>query len=200
VSPGRSAERSAGRPTGPLHFGLAATAAEREQIHRLNHATFVLEIRQHSAEETADGRRVDRFDAENDYVLARRGERVVGMIAVRGRRPFSLEQKMDGLDAHLDAGRTWCELRLLAILPEERGGLVLRGLLEELLITGTARGYDAAVLSAYAPRAALYARLGATAFGELVGTAEIPFQPMKVTREAFAAALAKLRKRGGGRP
>jgi hypothetical protein len=182
-----------------LRFGLVANELEREQIHRLNHATFVLEIRQHPPADAGNPLRIDRFDAENDYVVARRGERVVGMIAVRGSRPFSLDQKMAGLDEHLDAGRVWCELRLLAILPEERGGLVLRGLLEALLVTGTARGYDAAVLSAYAPRASLYARLGARPFGQPVGTAEIPFQPMKVTREAFAAALAKLRTPAGGR-
>jgi hypothetical protein len=179
----------------PLSFGLAATEVEREQIHRLNFATFVLEIRQHAAGSEGETRRVDRFDAENDYVVARRGERVVGMVAVRGRRPFSLDQKMADLDRHLDPGRRWCEVRLLAILPEERGGLILRGLLEVLLQVGTQRGYDAAVMAAFSPRVPMYARLGAVAFGSTVGTAEVPFQPMKVTRESFTASLEALRLR-----
>ena len=89
----------------PVTFGLAETEVEREQIHRLNFATFVLEIRQHAAGAAGEPRRVDRFDAENDYVVARRGERVVGMVAVRGRRPFSLDQKMADLDRHLDLER-----------------------------------------------------------------------------------------------
>lgn len=178
----------------PLTFGLAATEAQREQIHRLNFATFVVEIRQHAAGSAGETRRVDRFDAENDYVVARRGERVVGMVAVRGRRPFSLDEKVADLDRHLDPDRRWCEVRLLAILPEERGGSVLGGLLEVLLRVGTERGYDAAVMAAFVPRVPMYARLGAVPFGSAVGTAEVPFQPMKVTRESFVAALDGLRR------
>ena len=182
----------------PLEFGRVSSAAEREQIHRLNFATFVQEIRQHAPQEAAgsDPRRVDRFDAENDYVVARRGDRVVGMVAVRGRRPFSLDDKLADLDRYLESDRRWCEVRLLAILPEERGGLIFRGLLEALLRVGEQCGYDAAVISAYAPRVDLYARLGAVRFGPLVGSAEIPFQPMKVTRESFASALSDLRREG----
>jgi hypothetical protein len=33
---------------------------------------------------------IDRFHGENQYVVAKSGDEVVGVIAIRGNRPFSL--------------------------------------------------------------------------------------------------------------
>jgi hypothetical protein len=75
--------------TGSLHFKLADRGVEFEAIHRLNYRTFVEEIPQHSP--NAERRLVDRFHAENTYVIGLDGEELVGMVASRCRRPFSLD-------------------------------------------------------------------------------------------------------------
>ena len=59
-----------------LTFKVASTAAEFEAIHRLNHATFALEIPQHAP--NARGRLVDRYHADNIYVVCLSGGTVVG--------------------------------------------------------------------------------------------------------------------------
>ena len=72
----------------PLVYKIATAAAEFEAIHHLNYRTFVEEIPQHPA--NPQRRLVDRFHDENTYAIAMEGEELVGMIAGRARRPFSL--------------------------------------------------------------------------------------------------------------
>jgi len=71
-----------------LTYKIATEPREFELIHRLNYETFVEEIPQHAANPT--GRLVDRFHDENTYVVCMNGDELTGMIALRGRRPFSL--------------------------------------------------------------------------------------------------------------
>ena len=59
--------------------------------------TFVEEIPQHPP--NAERRHVDRFHDENLYLIAVTGDAVVGTIALRGNRPFSLDQKLGNVDA-----------------------------------------------------------------------------------------------------
>lgn len=166
-----------------LTFKVATDAAEFEQIFALNHRTFVEEIPQHAPDPR--GRLVDRFHAENTYLIAMRGEQLVGMLAVRGQRPFSLDEKLGPIDRFLPAGCTPCEVRLLAVRPEHRGGLVLRGLLQLLREVARERGYDLAALSGTVRQLALYRHLGCVPFGPLVGTPAASYQPMLLTLGAF---------------
>src|SRR5262245_66325857 len=103
----------------PLVFKTASEDREFEQIHRLNYKTFVEEIRQHQP--SASERLVDKFHAENTYLIALSGNKLAGMLAVRGNRPFSLDQKLENLDSYLPAGRKICEIRLLAVDRNFRG-------------------------------------------------------------------------------
>src|SRR3954469_18253791 len=111
----------------PLVFKTANEDWEFEQIHRLNYKTFVEEIPQH--QKTATGRLVDKFHPENTYLICLAGKKAVGMLAVRGNRPFSLDQKLEKLDSYLPPGRKICEIRLLAIEKKFRGAQVLQGIL-----------------------------------------------------------------------
>src|SRR2546426_5753042 len=97
----------------PLVFKSATEDFEFEQIHRLNYHTFVEEIPQHHASPTQ--RLVDKFHSENTYLISLCGNKLVGMLAVRGNRPFSLDQKLPNLDSYLPPGRKICEIRLLAV-------------------------------------------------------------------------------------
>ena len=173
-------------PTEPLVFKLATEDWEFEQIHRLNYRTFVEEIPQHQP--AAHPRLVDKFHAENTYLICLSHQKLVGMLAVRGCRPFSLDQKLPQLDSFLPPGRTICEIRLLAIEKKfrgARGGQVLSGILALLWQLGVEKGYDLAIISGTTRQAKLYQHLGFVPFGPLVGSGDAQFQPMYVTLETF---------------
>lgn len=180
-----------------LTFKVANTDAEFEQIHALNYRTFVEEIPQH--EPNQEHRLVDKFHEQNAYLVAKRGERVVGMVAVRGQRPFSLDQKLQDLDSYLPPGHSVCEVRLLAVLPGERRGRVFWALLQYLHEFVVSRGYDLAVSSCTIRQLKLYRHMGFVPFGPLVGTAEAPFQPMYITVEAYQEQTRALEQRSSAK-
>jgi len=170
----------------PLVFKFATEDWEFEQIHQLNYRTFAEEIPQH--QKSAAQRLVDKFHAENTYLICLCDQKLVGMLAVRGNRPFSLDQKLPHLDSHLPTGRKVCEIRLLAIEKRfrgARGGQVLSGILALLWQHGVEKVYDLAIISGTTRQAKLYQHLGFVPFGPLVGTGEAQFQPMYVTLETF---------------
>ncbi|HEX5069645.1 MAG TPA: GNAT family N-acetyltransferase [Vicinamibacterales bacterium] len=169
----------------PIEFRVAGHPSEFEQVSRLLYQTFVEEIPQHPP--NPDGRHVDRFHDENQYVVAKSGDEVVGVIAIRGNRPFSLDQKLGPIDGMLPPGRRICELRLLAVKPAHRTGPVFKGLVDSVVQVGRSEGYDLAVISGTLRQTKLYRHLGFRPFGSQVGTDEAPFQPMYITFEDFLA-------------
>ena len=177
----------------PVRFKVADDPSEIEQVFRLAYETFVEEIPQHPP--NADRRYVDRFHAENTYLVAVSGDEVVGMLTIRGARPFSLDEKLEklgGVDPFLPPGRRVCELRLLAVRPAFRKGTVFRGLVDLLLDYGRTRGYDLAIISGTLRQQKLYRHLGFLPFGPLVGTEAAPFQPMYLPIERLHEAAPSL--------
>ena len=170
----------------PLVFKVATEDWEFEQIHRLNYKTFVEEIPQHQP--SASQRLVDKFHAENTYLICLQNQKLVGMLAVRGSRPFSLDQKLPNLDSYLPPDRIICEIRLLAIEKKfrgARGGQVLQGILALLWQHGVEKSYGLAIISGTTRQFKLYQHLGFVPFGPVVGGADAQFQPMYVTLETF---------------
>src|SRR6267378_6066734 len=167
----------------PLVFKSATEDWESGQIHRLNYKTFVEEIPQHQASPAQ--RLVDKFHPENTYLICLCGRKLAGMLAVRGNRPFSLDQKLDQLDSFLPPGRKICEIRLLAVEKKFRGAQVLQGILALLWQHGIEKGYDLAIISGTTRQFRLYQHLGFVPFGLVVGAGEAQFQPMYVTLETF---------------
>src|SRR3954453_23421946 len=170
----------------PLVFKFATEDWEFEEIHRLNYKTFVEEIPQHKAQPT--DRLVDKFHLQNTYLTCLSGRQLAGMLAVRGNRPFSLDQKLEQLDSYLPAGRKICEIRLLAIEKKFRGAQVLQGILALLWQHGIEMGYALAIISGTTRQFRLYQHLGFIPFGPVVGTGDAQFQPMYVTLETFEAS------------
>ena len=166
---------------------LASEADEFEQIHRLNYRTFVEEIPQHAPDPA--GRLVDRFHSSNRYVIALHSGRVVGMVAFRADRPFSLDAKLAALDTYLPVGRRLVEVRLLAIAPAWRRTPLCASILANVVHTCVAAGFDTAVISATTRQLRLYRQLGCVPFGPVVGSAEAPYQPMYLTLEAVGNAV-----------
>jgi hypothetical protein len=179
-------------PDRTLRVKIAGEPFEFEQIHALNHRTFAEEIPRYAAVPTR--RLVDRFDADNTYVIALRGERLVGMVAIRAKRPFSLDERLPDLDRHLPRGRSICELRLLAVERSERRGRLLPRLLDAVWRHAVARGHDVAIISGIVQQQKLYTHLGFEPFGPLIGTPEAQFQPMMLTIERFAPRAPSLFK------
>ena len=170
-------------------FKVAAEDWEFEQIHRLNYRTFVEEIPQH--EPNPEGRLVDRFHAENTYIIALQGRRLVGMLALRAKRPFSLDTKLPNLDAYLPKGRAPVEVRLLAVEPEFRKTVIFTQLFEQVVRHCLTEGYDIAIISGTTRQAKLYRHLGFVPFGPTVGTDQASYQPMYLTLEAFGQTLER---------
>jgi ribosomal protein S18 acetylase RimI-like enzyme len=164
-----------------IAFRVADTSEEFEQIFRLNHATFAVEIPQHLPH--PEGRLIDRFHPDNAYVVGVYAGEVVAMVAYCSRRPFSLDQKLPDLDHYLRQPSHPCELRLLAIKPAWRIPGVLSGLLRALIRELLLRDFDLALISGTLREQRLYLRLGFQPFAQPVGTNKAMFQPMQLALE-----------------
>ncbi|KIL52890.1 aminotransferase class V-fold PLP-dependent enzyme [Jeotgalibacillus campisalis] len=169
-----------------LTYKMATEKEELQQIHQLNYQTFVEEIPQH--EKNAIHELVDKFHEENTYVIAKQGMEVVGMIAVRGRRPFSLDQKLEKLDDYLPEGAVPCEIRLLSVKKKWRSTQTFYKLVDRLVSYCLEKQYTVALISGTVRQLKLYKRIGFIPFGTLVGKEDAQFQPMYLTRESFASS------------
>ncbi|MCB0122082.1 MAG: GNAT family N-acetyltransferase [Caldilineaceae bacterium] len=172
-------------------FKFASTPAEFAQIHRLNYRTFVEEIPQHPPNH--ERRLVDKFHAENTYCICVDGAQLVGMIALRDRRPFSLDAKVPDLDRWLPADAKLCEIRLLAIEPAYRGRTLLAQLLGFAAEEGLRRGYTLGLASGTLRQTKLYRHLGFIPFAEPVGADDARFQPMYLPLQAARDFLQRYR-------
>lgn len=163
-----------------LMFKIATEDWEFEQIHALNYKTFVQEIPQHSVNK--EKKLVDKFHADNSYCICLREGKLLGMLACRSKRPSSLDSKLANLDRYLPPHNAFCEIRLLSIEKEVRGGRVLLGLMNMLQNYCNEQRYDLAVISGTVRQLKLYKHLGFVPFGPLVGKPEALFQPMYFSR------------------
>jgi aspartate aminotransferase-like enzyme len=166
-----------------LRFKIATEDREFEAVHRLNYKTFVEEIPQHAR--NPEQRLVDKLHAENTYAICLSGDRLVGMVAGRGNRPFSLDGKLPNLDSHLPPGHHVLEVRLLSVEKEFRNGFVFSKLVGLLAQHFKDKGFDLAIISGTVRQARLYKHLGFVPFGPIVGSGDAQFQPMYLTLEKF---------------
>ena len=159
-------------------FRIASESWEFEQIHELNYETFVEEIPQHQRNENR--KLVDRFHKENTYVICVRGREVLGMIALRDRRPLSLDEKLDDLDSFLPPFKRILEYRLLAVKKHCRNTAIFGGIMKKAFELAIEGGYDIAVISGTTRQARLYRHLRFKPFGPRVGKPGAWYQPMYI--------------------
>nr|WP_263324769.1 aminotransferase class V-fold PLP-dependent enzyme [Neobacillus sp. Marseille-Q6967] len=170
-------------------FKIASSDEEIEQILRLNYQTFSEEIPQH--EKNEQGILVDQFHNENTYIICLKDYEVVGMIAIRDNRPFSLDRKIGSVEGSLDFEvKQPCEVRLLAVKKEYRNGRVFLGLVQFLIKYCLKKGYDIAFISGTTRQLKLYGQMGFQPFAQLTGTGEALFQPMYLTKDTFDKSVA----------
>ena len=174
-------------------FKVATQPWEVEAVHTLNYKTFVEEIPQHDP--NRDKKLVDKLHEENTYIICvdEEARELAGMIAFRDRRPFSLDTKLENLDAYLPQGHSLCEIRLLAVEEEFRYSRISQGLIATLVQHAIDCGHDLAVISGTVRQAKLYKYLGFISFGPLVGSEDAQYQPMYLTLEAYAELKTRSR-------
>ncbi|HXU45410.1 MAG TPA: GNAT family N-acetyltransferase [Thermoanaerobaculia bacterium] len=182
-------------PPSGLTFRRLTEPRELEQVHRLNYRTFVEEIPQHgeNAERLLRDPRLDRsvpFGALS-------GDRLCGMMAISAERPFSLDAKLPDLDGYLPPHESPCEIRLLAVEPDRRGGRIFAGLLGCLVAYCREVRHDLAVISGTERQARLYAHLGFVPFGPPIGTERAPYRAMYLTWDRLAPSAFALAERSG---
>jgi aspartate aminotransferase-like enzyme/GNAT superfamily N-acetyltransferase len=178
-----------------LIYKLASTAEEFEAIHHLNYLSFVEEISQHATNPYK--RLVDQFHDENTYAICLEGSKLVGMVAGRSKRPFSLDKKLDHLDAQLPPHTKVVEVRLLAVVPSHRKQAVFSRLAGLLARHFRNEGCDLAIISGTVRQLALYQHLGFEPFGRTVGSGDAVYQPMYMTLARFKSNARALLVRGG---
>ncbi|MGV3464132.1 MAG: aminotransferase class V-fold PLP-dependent enzyme [Heyndrickxia sp.] len=163
---------------------IARETQEFEGIFRLNYDTFVEEIPQHS--ENTERKLIDQFHDENEYVICKDDDEIIGMMALRDIRPFSLDKKLGRIEEHLQVAFTRpCEIRLLSVKPKFRNGRVFASITGALIRYCLYKGYDIAFISGTTRQSKLYKHLGFEPFAQLVGKDDVFFQPMYLTKEMF---------------
>ena len=166
-----------------LTIKIADQPWELEEVCRLNHQTFSEEIEQH--ERTTTGLLVDKFHSENQYIICLDESELIGMIALRDVRPFSLDTKLDNIDDFLPPHQSLCEIRLLAVKPQYRSTLVFYQLFKAAFALIIKKKYDIALISGILKQQKLYRGIGFVPFGPLVGN-PVKFQPMYATADFFS--------------
>lgn len=164
---------------GKYVFKRAETTQEFEQIHRLNHRTFVEEIPQHHSTDT--GLLVDKFHHKNRYLIAVKEGRVIGMVSVHDQPPFSVADRLPDPGILTRDGIRPLEVRLLALEPEERNNTLFFGLVWALYEDARASGYTHLFISGVSDRVDLYERLGFVRLGPAVPCGNASFVPMAMT-------------------
>lgn len=170
---------------------IAQTNEEYEAIARLNYETFVEEIPQH--EPNKQRLKIDRFHQENTYIVVYKKSELIGMVAFRDQRPFSMDEKIGKVEQFLPeeiCGKI-CEIRLLAVKKNYRTGRVLWRLTQALNTFAYEKGYTAAVISGTTREEKLYKQMGFQQFAPAVGAKDAQFLPMVLTRDVFEHDLQR---------
>ena len=173
---------------------IATTENEYDQIAALNYETFVEEIPQHKENRTH--RLVDRFHDENTYIVVYKETELVGMIAFRAIRPFSLDEKIGPVEQYLSKEHctNLCELRLLAVKKQHRNGRVMLRLFKALYAYFYEQNFSACVISGTTRQEKLYKQIGFTQFAPAVGTEDAQYLPMVITKEAIESFRYRMLK------
>jgi len=170
------------KQTSALVFKVASERREFEQIHSLNYRTFVERIPQHPP--NVEKKLVDKFHKENTYFICLRDKKLLGMICVRDKRPFSLDEKLENLNDYLPVAKSICEIRLLAVEKYCNTSRIFFNLITRVAHYFMSQGYDLAIISGTVLQLKLYRHIGFVPFGPLVGRNGAKFQPMYITKEA----------------
>ncbi len=157
-------------------FKSAISSSDFEQIHRLNHRTFAEELGQYESNE--GGELNDRFHGLNRYFIAKSGEVLIGMISLNCTPSFSIEKRLANPEAILAEYSYPGEVRMLAIVGNERYGIVLAGLFWQVFYEARRRGLSHLLISGLTDRAEMYRAVGFRDLGPAVPAGKASYIPM----------------------
>ena len=182
---------------GGLSFGQATTPEDLECVHKMNYKSLVQELGQYP--DDGSGRHVDKFHDKNLYFLCRRGSEVIGMVSGHGQAPFSVSGRLKDPDSLPKTCPKPFEARLLTVVPQERRGFVLMGLLYSIHRHALAAGYSHLVISGVTKQVPLYRRIGFKALGPATAQGDSEFTPMSLDLSAVPPASLRLSEKFGRR-
>jgi hypothetical protein len=159
-------------------FKLAETPDEQDQIERLLHQTFVLEVQQD--EDTGTGRLIDKFHHKNTYIVAKWKGHVCGVAAVHDQPPFSAAGALEDGGFLEQLCPALLEVRRLAIKPAHRSGLAFPGLVWSVYEYARRGGYGYIVMSGLLERQGMYEKMGFRQLGPAGRKGAAFFVPMLV--------------------
>ncbi len=163
---------------------------EFNQIYDLNYKTFVEEIPQHEKNEKKI--LIDKFNEQNTYIIVLQNNKVMGMVALRDKRPFSLDYKLENIESYLPIKKDILEVRLLSVNKQLRNTKILILILKGIIAYAANSDYKIAIISGILNQQNLYKHLGFIPFGPIVGDDNAKFQPMYITKENFENVMVKL--------
>jgi hypothetical protein len=175
---------------GPYLFKQAESDDEFAQVHKLNYDTFVQEIPQHH--DTGTGFLIDKFHQKNTYLICLRDNRLVGMVCYHDQRPFSAADRIPDLSVIDKPGMKIWEVRLMAVIPEERNGAAFAGLVDMLFERARTAGATHFLISSHTNQRPLHLSLGFEPIGPDVGEPEAQFAPMLASVDQVGAKVGTL--------
>lgn len=164
-----------------------ANQEDYDRIHKLNHSIFAEEIPQHELRD--DKTLIDQFHELNTYVIASVNDEIVGMVCYNDVRPFSLDKKLANVDSYLPKHNKLVEVRLFAVKKEFRKSGIGIAMLKVLIPELIGKGYDLGVISGTPKEMQLYMNIGAVPFGPMVGSQEVPYQPLYFSLDNLKGAF-----------
>jgi N-acyl-L-homoserine lactone synthetase len=168
-------------------FGIANASDEHEQIQRLLHQTFVLEIGQDA--DSGTGCLLDKFHDKNTYIMAAHGNHVCGVVALHDRPPFSAT---GGLECKEHVERLVpkiVEARRFAIGRSHRSGLIFAGVTWAVHQHAMEHGYRYILISGLLQRRRMYERMGFQSLGGIVRKGVADFIPMLLDLSALPGQI-----------
>jgi histidinol-phosphate/aromatic aminotransferase/cobyric acid decarboxylase-like protein len=178
-------------PAGPHGLRIAiATASDRDQIYRIRHDVYAVELGQHH--EDATGRLTDALDPINEYVAASIGSRVVGFVSITppDHDRYSIDKYVarSELPFALDDGTF--EIRILTVIERLRGSPIAAILMYAALRLVESRGGTRIILIGRTELVDVYRRAGMELLGRTVRSGAVSFELMSATVEAARARVA----------
>lgn len=178
---------------GDYSFRLARLPQELEQISRLLHQTFVLEVRQDA--DTGTGALIDKFHHKNTYLVAVHRSRICGMVAVHDQPPFSAASGLECEEILEPLRPKLLEVRRLAVEPARRSGAVFPGLIWSVHEYAEHGGYRYILISGLVKRRAMYEKLGFRPLGKAVRKGDAYFLPMLADLRSLPEPIRQERDR-----
>jgi len=164
-------------------FGIANAWDEQDQIQRLLHQTFVLEIGQDA--DSGTGCLLDKFHDKNTYFVAAHGNHVCGVVALHDQPPFSATSDLECKEQIERLVPEIVEARRFAISRSHRSGIIFAGLTWVIHQHAMQQGYRYVLISGILKRRRMYERMGFSAVGRIVRKGAADFMPMLLDLSAL---------------